>query len=179
MISADALDSCVRQLSGRARFSWTSSPRRPGSCALGLRHVPRRLHGTSKLDSLVVWDWDAARRRRSAGTSVRFVAFTLVGGAGVLVHMAVLAALAPQIRFLERAGGRAGVAMIFNFWLNNLPRIAIGGCATRWITGLLSFMAACGAAGAVANVGIASYLFASHTVGGRGTGRDRGRAVWN
>ena len=53
--------------------------------------------------------------------------------------------------------------MIFNFWLNNLltyrDRRLRG---RRWFTGLLSFMAACGL-GAVANVGIASYLFASHT----------------
>ena len=53
--------------------------------------------------------------------------------------------------------------MVFNFWLNNLltyrDRRLRGG---RWLTGLLSFMLACGL-GAVANVGIASYLFASHT----------------
>ena len=78
--------------------------------------------------------------------------------------MAVLAALrATQVGFSNAQAVATIVAMIFNFWLNNLltyrDRRLRG---TRWITGLLSFMAACGL-GAVANVGIASYLFASHT----------------
>jgi dolichol-phosphate mannosyltransferase len=55
------------------------------------------------------------------------------------------------------------VAMVFNFWLNNLltyrDRRLRG---MRWLTGLLSFMLACGL-GAVANVGIASFLFKSNT----------------
>jgi dolichol-phosphate mannosyltransferase len=55
------------------------------------------------------------------------------------------------------------IAMVFNFWMNNLltyrDRRLHG---VKWFTGLLSFMLACGL-GAVANVGIASYLFKTHT----------------
>ena len=110
---------------------------------------------------------------------VRFFAFTLVGGAGVLVHMAVLAALrAAAVGFSNAQAVATVVAMIFNFWLNNLltyrDRRLRG---ARWFTGLLSFMAACGL-GAVANVHrLLSVRVAP--VGGRGTRRDRVGAVWN
>jgi dolichol-phosphate mannosyltransferase len=169
MIRADALDSCVRQLSGKGfKILLDIVASSPG--VLRVAEVPytfrERLHGESKLDSLVVWDFGMLLAEKTIGRyiPVRFVAFTLVGGAGVLVHMAVLGALrAAEVRFSNAQAVATIVAMIFNFWLNNLltyrDRRLRG---TRWITGLLSFMAACGL-GAVANVGIASYLFASHT----------------
>ena len=95
---------------------------------------------------------------------VRFLTFSLVGGAGVAVHMAVLMALRTAgIEFVKMQAIATMVSMVFNFWLNNVltyrDRRLHG---VRWLTGLLSFMAAC-SVGAVANVGIASYLFASHT----------------
>ena len=44
-----------------------------------------------------MWDFGMLLAEKTIGRyiPVRFFAFTLVGGAGVLVHMAVLAALAP------------------------------------------------------------------------------------
>ena len=50
---------------------------------------PRRPHGESKLDSLVAWDFGMLMpdKRIRKFIPVRFLAFTLVGGAGVLVHM--------------------------------------------------------------------------------------------
>jgi dolichol-phosphate mannosyltransferase len=169
MITSDALDTCVRGLSGKG-FKILLDIVASSPSVLRVAEVPytfrERLHGESKLGSLVVWDFGMLLAEKTIGRyiPVRFFAFTLVGGAGVLVHMAVLAALrAAQVGFSNAQAVATVVAMIFNFWLNNLltyrDRRLRG---TRWVTGLLSFMAACGL-GAVANVGIASYLFASHT----------------
>ena len=169
MIRAEALERCIRRLSGKGfKILLDIVASTPG--VLRIAEVPytfrERLHGESKLDSLVVWDFGMLLAEKTIGryVPVRFFAFTLVGGAGVLVHMAVLAALrAGQVSFSNGQAVATIVAMIFNFWLNNLltyrDRRLRG---TRWVTGLLSFMAACGL-GAVANVGIASYLFASNT----------------
>jgi dolichol-phosphate mannosyltransferase len=169
MITAEALDGCVRRLSGKG-FKILLDIVASSPAVLRVAEVPytfrERLHGESKLDSLVMWDFGMLLAEKTIGRyiPVRFFAFTLVGGAGVLVHMAVLAALrAAQVDFSHGQAVATVVAMIFNFWLNNLltyrDRRLRG---TRWFTGLLSFMAACGL-GAVANVGIASYLFASDT----------------
>jgi dolichol-phosphate mannosyltransferase len=169
MITAEALDGCVRRLSGKG-FKILLDIVASSPAVLRVAEVPytfrERLHGESKLDSLVMWDFGMLLAEKTIGRyiPVRFFAFTLVGGAGVLVHMAVLGALrAAQVGFSNGQAVATVVAMIFNFWLNNLltyrDRRLRG---TRWFTGLLSFMAACGL-GAVANVGIASYLFASHT----------------
>jgi dolichol-phosphate mannosyltransferase len=169
MITAEALDGCVRRLSGKG-FKILLDIVASSPAVLRVAEVPytfrERLHGESKLDSLVMWDFGMLLAEKTIGRyiPVRFFAFTLVGGAGVLVHMAVLAALrAAAVGFSNAQAVATVVAMIFNFWLNNLltyrDRRLRG---TRWVTGLLSFMAACGL-GAVANVGIASYLFASQT----------------
>lgn len=169
MIKADALDSCVRRLSGKG-FKILLDIVASSPSALRVAEVPytfrERLHGESKLDSLVVWDFGMLLAEKTIGRyiPVRFFAFTLVGGAGVVVHMATLAALRlAELGFSNAQAVATVVAMIFNFWLNNLltyrDRRLRG---RRWLTGLLSFMLACGL-GAVANVGIASYLFASHT----------------
>ena len=169
MITAEALEGCVRRLSGKG-FKILLDIVASSPAALRVAEVPytfrQRLHGESKVDSLVMWDFGMLLAEKTIGRyiPVRFFAFTLVGGGGVLVHMAVLAALRnAQVGFSNAQAAATVVAMIFNFWLNNLltyrDRRLRG---TRWVTGLLSFMAACGL-GAVANVGIASYLFASHT----------------
>jgi len=169
MIRTEALDSCVRRLSGKG-FKILLDIVASAPHVLRVAEVPytfrERLHGESKLDSLVMWDFGMLLAEKTIGryVPVRFFAFTLVGGAGVLVHMATLATLRGAAVGFSRAQAVATiVAMVFNFWLNNLltyrDRRLRG---ARWLTGLLSFMLACGL-GAVANVGIASYLFASHT----------------
>jgi dolichol-phosphate mannosyltransferase len=169
MIKADALDGCVRRLSGKG-FKILLDIVASSPNVLRVAEVPytfrERLHGESKLDSLVVWDFGMLLAEKTIGRyiPVRFFAFTLVGGAGVLVHMATLAALRfTTLSFSNAQAVATVVAMIFNFWLNNLLTYRDRRLRGRkWVTGLLSFMLACGL-GAVANVGIASYLFASHT----------------
>jgi dolichol-phosphate mannosyltransferase len=169
MITADAFDRCVRGLSGKGFKILldivASSPER-----LRVAEVPytfrERLHGESKLDSLVIWDFGMLLADKTVGryVPVRFLAFSLVGLAGVLVHMAVLAGLrAGDMGFANAQATATILAMVFNFWLNNLltyrDRRLRG---LKWITGLASFIVACGL-GAIANVGIASYLFANQT----------------
>jgi dolichol-phosphate mannosyltransferase len=92
---------------------------------------------------------------------VRFVAFGLVGGVGVLLHFAVLTTLfrGMGLSFAASQGSATVVAMISNFSLNNAltfrdTRLK----GWRWIKGLATFVLVCGL-GALANVGIASYLF--------------------
>jgi dolichol-phosphate mannosyltransferase len=96
---------------------------------------------------------------------VRFVAFTLVGGVGVLIHLVVVALLLNGVGLdfaVSQATGSV-VAMISNYSINNVltyrDRRRRG---LRWLTGLASFVAACGV-GALANVGVASYLFEHRT----------------
>ena len=96
---------------------------------------------------------------------VRFLSFSLIGGLGVVVHLAVMA-VALNIFKLEFSVSQTIAtitAIVFNFSLNNLltyrDRRLRG---WKWAQGLLSFMFFC-SIGAVANVGIASYLFVHQT----------------
>ena len=113
---------------------------------------------------------------------VRFISFGLIGGAGVAVHMAVLALLFNMglVSFSMGQSLATIVAMVFNFFINNMltyrdQRLR----GTAMIKGLAAFMSVC-SVGAIANVGIAEYLFISRqgwvpaAVGGILVG-----AVWN
>ena len=140
--------------------------------------------GQSKLDSHVAWDYGMLLIDKLIGRWIpaRFVSFGLIGSAGVFVHMAVLAALFKPglVSFQVGQALAAAVAMIFNFFVNNLltyrdQRLR----GARLLRGLASFMLVC-SVGAVANVGVAQFLF----------GRDQGwvpaaligivvAAVWN
>jgi dolichol-phosphate mannosyltransferase len=96
---------------------------------------------------------------------VRFLAFSIVGGLGVGVHMAILTAILTGLGsgFTAAQSAATGLTMIFNFTLNNVLTYRdqrLRGWA--WVRGLVTFMIACGI-GALANVGIASYLFENRT----------------
>ena len=126
----------------------------------------RRLSGTSKLDHGVVLDFLAGLADRVFGRFIptRFVLFGMVGGLGVFVHMAVLAAIywPDSIGFGWAQAIATVVAMSFNFWLNNLltyrdQKLAgAGGLFLGW----LKFCGAC-SIGAFANVGVATVLEAN------------------
>jgi len=87
--------------------------------------------------------------------------FTAVGSVGVVLHMAVLAAaLRLGADFLYAQAAATAIAIACNFFLNNTltyrdKRLTGAG---RVLLGLLSFYAVC-AVGAIANVGIANFLF--------------------
>jgi dolichol-phosphate mannosyltransferase len=122
-----------------------------------------RQHGESKLDGQVAWQYAMLLLDKTIGRwiPVRFVAFSMVGGTGVLVHMMVLTAMYKSAlsSFTVAQATATGIAMVFNFAVNNAITYRdqkLSGLA--WFRGLLSFVLAC-SIGAVANVGIADYLF--------------------
>ncbi|HEY6454169.1 MAG TPA: glycosyltransferase family 2 protein [Steroidobacteraceae bacterium] len=123
----------------------------------------RRRVGESKLDSAVVWDFGLLLIDKKIGRLVpaRFVAFIMVGLLGVVVHLLVLSTLLNTVH-IPFATGQAvatGIAMVLNFSVNNAVTYSDQRLrGWRWLRGLLSFVAVCGI-GALANVGIASYVF--------------------
>jgi dolichol-phosphate mannosyltransferase len=87
----------------------------------------------------------------------RFVLFALVGGLGLLVHLAVLNALRlAGLPFIPSQAIATGVAMLFNYVVNNeftyRDRRLKGG---KFFVGFLRFAVIC-SIGAVANVGVAN-----------------------
>ena len=126
----------------------------------------QRLHGESKLDSLVLWEYAMLLADKLFGHIVppRFLLFGLVGGTGVLVHFAVLSLLlkGAAVSFNTSQTVATVVAMttnyLFNNWLTYRDKRLHG---IRWWKGLVSFYVVC-SLGAIANVGIASVLFERH-----------------
>lgn len=140
----------------------TSSPR-----PLQVQEIPfhfRKRHaGQSKFDALIGWEYLMLLADKIIGhiIPIRFILFALIGGLGLLVHLAVLwLCLNPmQLSFELSQAMATGVAIIGNFTFNNWltyhdRRLAGWG----FVRGLLSFALIC-SFGAVANVGIASLLF--------------------
>jgi dolichol-phosphate mannosyltransferase len=141
---------------------FASSPRQ-----LRFRELPyefrTRRAGESKLDSAVLWDFGLLLIDKTVGHIVpaRFFAFTMVGFLGVLVHLSVLAVLfnTLHLRFAIGQAIATAIAMVVNFSVNNAVTYSDKRLrGWRWLGGLASFMAVCGI-GALANVGVASYLF--------------------
>jgi dolichol-phosphate mannosyltransferase len=96
---------------------------------------------------------------------IRFLSFAVVGGVGLLVHLLVLASLfkGGVANFFAAQTVATLVAMSGNFVLNNLltyrdMRLRGWGMLRGWA----SFVAAC-SIGALANIGIAAYLFEANT----------------
>ena len=124
-----------------------------------------RRSGESKLDSAAAWDYVMLLLDKKFGHVVpaRFIAFSMVGGAGVVVHFACLVTLFRVIgvSFVAAQSVAVMVAMVFNFTVNNLltyrDRRLRG---LKWLRGLTTFALSCSVA-ALANVGIASYLYQS------------------
>ena len=151
-----------------------------------------RAEGESKLDRTVMFEFLVGLYDKWLGRIVptRFALFGTIGGAGVVVHMAVLSA------FLLAFGGRfedqlatfeigqtlaALVAMTFNFALNNALTYSdqrLRGPAAL-LSGWVKFALTC-AVGLVANVGVAAVLVRQgvHTYGAALAGVVFG-SVWN
>ena len=125
-----------------------------------------RQHGESKLDSLVLWEYAQLLLDKMFGhlIPVRFLSFALVGGSGVLLHFAILtlAFVVLGLHFGTSQGLATLVATSSNFFLNNVltyrdQRLKGGRLITGWVT----FNLVC-AIGALANVGVARWLFYHH-----------------
>lgn len=142
-----------------------------------------RLAGESKLDVLVLAQFAGLLLDKALRGMVplRFISFALVGGLGVLVNILVL-------QLASAAGADFGkaqtigtiVAMVVNFQLNNqLTYRAQRLKGTKAWRGLALFMVVCGL-GAIANIGIATALYAEngHSLLSGAAGAAVG-VVWN
>jgi len=170
MLRAEVLHGCVRRLSGvgfKILLDIFASHPRP----LRFREVPYRFRerraGQSKLDNAVLWEYLLMLIQKLVGPVIpaRFIAFSLIGASGVVVHMLVLWLLFKLMgaSFIVGQTAAALVAMTTNFFLNNI--FTYSDMRLRgWdlLRGWVSFVAAC-SVGAVANVGVASWLFQTHS----------------
>ena len=123
--------------------------------------------GESKLDTMVAWEYFLLLVDKLIGhiVPVRFIAFSLIGCVGVIVHLLVLTLVyrAIGVSFIGGQTLATLMAMTSNFFLNNVftyrdMRLHGWGLIRGWF----SFILAC-SLGALANVGIATYLFELQT----------------
>jgi dolichol-phosphate mannosyltransferase len=122
-----------------------------------------RLHGESKLDSMVALDFLGLVLAKFTNDviSLRFLLFAMVGGTGLLVHLGTLfvALTALSWPFPEAQAAGAFVAMTSNFILNNFFTYRdqrLKGFAI--LRGLLAFYIVC-SVGLFANVGVAFSVY--------------------
>lgn len=170
MVRSDAFRESVRELSGvgfKIMLDIFASAPRPLQFVELPYEFRTRDAGDSKLDSQAAWEYGMLLLDKLIGhiVPVRFVAFTLVGSLGVIVHLATQAVLFEgfDVEFVPSQALATLVAMTFNFALNNVLTyrdMQLRGW--QWLRGWLSFTLAC-SVGAIANVGIASYIFSFDT----------------
>ena len=123
-----------------------------------------RIHGESKLDASVVFEYLGLLVAKVSGdlVSARFLAFCLVGSAGVLINLSILRALlVSDVAFAIAQATAMLVTMMFNYTLNNAltyrDRRRRG---WRFLTGLGMFTALC-SFGVVAGVGVSTVFYQS------------------
>jgi dolichol-phosphate mannosyltransferase len=122
-----------------------------------------RLHGESKLDSLVALDFLGLVLAKLTNdvVSLRFLLFAMVGGTGLFVHLGTLyvALKLFDLPFPQAQAAGAFVAMTSNFVLNNFLTYRdqrLKGFAI--LRGLLAFYLVC-SVGLFANVGVAFSVY--------------------
>jgi dolichol-phosphate mannosyltransferase len=166
MVHRRSFEAAMRQLSG-VGFKILLDLLASSQEALRVKELPyqfrTRHSGQSKLDSAVAWDYLMLLldKRLAHLVPVRFVAFSLVGGSGVFVHLLVLLLTFKgfHLGFIPSQSIATFAAMSSNFTLNNLVTyrdMRLRGW--RWIRGWIGFVIVC-SVGALANVGTAAYLF--------------------
>jgi dolichol-phosphate mannosyltransferase len=187
MCRREVFEAALRRMSGQG-FKvlldlLASSPKPPR-----VREVPysfrERQHGESKLDAMIAWEYGMLLADKLVGRfiPVRFALFGLIGGLGLVVHLATLwvALNAVGLGFAAAQAVATIVAMTSNFVLNNQFTYRdqrLRGFAL--LRGLVIFYLICGV-GAVANVGVASYAFtSSHTWWLAGVAGAVVGSVWN
>jgi dolichol-phosphate mannosyltransferase len=135
--------------------------------SLRIKEIPysfgSRLHGESKLDSMVALDFLGLVLAKLTGdvVTLRFLLFAMVGSLGLLVHLVALfvALEVFDVPFPEAQACGALLAMTSNFLLNNFltyrdQRLKGPGI----LRGLLLFYLVC-SVGLVANVGVAFSVY--------------------
>jgi dolichol-phosphate mannosyltransferase len=122
-----------------------------------------RVAGESKLDAGVLRDYVMLIIDKLVGhiVPVRFILFAGVGALGIAAHLIVLK-LGLQFGRLDFAQAQAvatGVAILGNFWLNNMFTFREAKLrGWRFLRGLVTFSIIC-SVGAAGNIGVASFLF--------------------
>jgi dolichol-phosphate mannosyltransferase len=135
--------------------------------SLRIKEIPysfgSRLHGESKLDSMVALDFLGLVLAKLTGdvVSLRFLLFAMVGSLGLLVHLVALfvALEVFNVPFPEAQACGALLAMTSNFLLNNFLTYRdqrLQGLGI--LRGLLLFYLVC-SVGLVANVGVAFSVY--------------------
>ncbi len=126
-----------------------------------------RQQGRSKFDVRAILDFFGLLLHRLTGgaVSVRFLFFMIVGAIGVVLHLAVLrlGLVVAGLPFEWAQTVATLVAMTSNFLVNNLltySDMKLRGVAAFF--GLMKFYAVCGI-GALANIGVASWLFVGNS----------------
>jgi dolichol-phosphate mannosyltransferase len=170
MVRREVIETTVRQLSSIG-FKILLDLIVSASTPLRIRELPfhfgQRLNGESKLDIRNIWDYMLLIADKTIGryVPVQLVSFGAIGSLGVLVHLAALSMVMSWFGWSFWMGQTIAVvtAMVFNFYLNNSltyrdQRLS----GWRWFWGLVKFLLAC-SVGAMANVGVASYLFHDQT----------------
>jgi dolichol-phosphate mannosyltransferase len=166
MCRREAFERSLRNMSGygfKVLLDLLASSPEP----LRVRELPysfrERHSGESKLDTLIIWEYGMLLADKLVGhiIPVRFLLFGMIGGLGLLVHLATLwtSLTVLGLRFGVAQTVATLTAMTSNFFLNN--QFTYRDQQLRGLhlfRGLASFYLICGL-GAVANVGIASYLF--------------------
>jgi dolichol-phosphate mannosyltransferase len=168
LLRREAMEDAVRRLSGLGfkilvdLFASASRPLRFVELPYTFRE---RSQGASKFDFQAAWSFLLLLldKRLSGYVPVRFVSFVAIGGFGVFVHLLTqaLVLLSGRISFEVSQSLATLAAMTSNFALNNVLTYSdkrLSGW--RWFRGYGSFLLACGI-GAVANVGVAAYLYES------------------
>jgi dolichol-phosphate mannosyltransferase len=135
--------------------------------SLRIKEIPytfgSRLHGESKLDSMVALDFLGLVLAKLTGdvVSLRFLLFAMVGSLGLLVHLVALfiALEVFNVPFPEAQACGALLAMTSNFLLNNFltyrdQRLKGFGI----LRGMLLFYLVC-SVGLIANVGVAFSVY--------------------
>jgi len=170
MITRAAFEASMRNLSGigfKILMDLFASAPEP----LRFKELPytfgTRNAGESKLDNQALWDYGMLLLDKLVGrwVPVRFVTFIAVGGLGVVVHMSVLTTLyeLSGYGFVTSQIWATVTAMTANYVFNNVVTyrdLQLKGW--DWLRGWISFVLAC-SIGAVANVGVAGYLFTEDT----------------
>jgi dolichol-phosphate mannosyltransferase len=166
MMTRASFDGAVRNLSAMG-FKILVDLLASAPAPLRIRELPYqfrpRVAGESKLDSQVAWEFLLLLADKLVGhlVPIRFLLFSMVGAIGLGAHLIVLwlALNAAALDFGVSQALATGTAMVGNFTLNNFftysDRRLTG---WRFLKGLVSFVVIC-SVGAVANIGVASFLF--------------------
>lgn len=146
----------------------TATPVPPRVVELPFRFRPR-LHGESKLDRRVMYDFFLffieKKIRPVLPLPARFISFALINGVGILVHLATLVVMVGLLGTGFTAGQFMGtlLGMAFNFTVNNAVTYSDQTLrGRRFVIGFGLFCVLC-SVGVVANVGMANVLHERYT----------------